>query len=1189
MINAAVLTEDAKRLVLDVEDDLRAVLAADDLRDRPWRDFHANLSSGHRTAQDYASWRDERLTQVAVSWVLTTVFVRFLEDNHLIDPVWFAGTGQRQRQAVDAEAQYFRDHPLDTAREWILQSFEYLESLPATQQLVDAKAPFREVPISGKMAERIMSFWRETDDAGRPVRLFEDSELSTRFLGDLYQDLSQHARETYALLQTPEFVEEFILDQTMDPALEERPLAGFKIIDPTCGSGHFLLGAFDRLVDGHRRENADAPLTDVVERALDSVYGVDINAFAVAIARFRLIIAALKVLGERKLASAPDLTVHIAAGDSLLPWGEGGQFTLDGYIQGSNQDEHAPSEEDRSQLARILTPGQYDAVVGNPPYITVKDAGMNSLYRNLYPTAIRQYAMTVPFMERFFKLGKQKQSSGPAGWIGQITSNSFMKREFGAKLIEKFLPTKDLQLIVDTSGAYIPGHGTPTVIVVGKNQPPGAESVHAVLGRRGEPGAPSNPAEGLVWRSIVDHIDDDFFENEFVTVTNLQGSMLHRHPWSLQGGSSPEVVTTIDGAASGMLDGVIEGKIGFASFPGNDSVFFSNRRELERTVRNPELIRSVVRGDVVRDWNISDGDWSFVPYDSNLSLIDLDERAAWFKRQWPQRTSQQNVKGFDGESQGTAGQPWWGWYRWVASRYRMPLSITFAFVATHNHFVLDRGGKVFNRSAPVIKLPEGATEDEHLNLLGVLNSSVACFWLKQNSHNKGSTVDSKGARTTQVPWEDFYEFTGTTLKDFPLGADDFTVFGRQLDDLARKRATVDAASLVESGSAPTRATIDAAEQQASSLRDQSIAVQEELDWYAYASYGITDDSLTYTGDVPEVRLGERAFEIALARRVQAGAETTAWFERHRSTPVTEIPSHWPEDYRALVQRRLDFVESDRMINLLERPEYKRRWAEDPWETKVDRALRTWLLDRLEDRAYWFDRQGRPATQSVAQLADLVGRDAELRAVVDLWAGGTDVDLTAALTKLLTTEAVPFLAAWRLKPKAMDKFRAWQHTWDLQRQEDAGTLDRKATIPVPPKYASADFRKGHYMALRGKLDVPKERFIHYPAAGVSGDGSMLLGWAGWNHVEQYLALAMTMDRMVQDGAEDEALVPLVAGLGELLFWVEQWHDEVDPTYSVNMAEYARTEYDQRRAQVGRSEQDLLDWRPPATTRGRKARS
>ena len=47
-----------------------------------------------------------------------------------------------------------------------------------------------------------------------------------------------------------------------------------------------------------------------------------------------------------------------------------------------------------------------------------------------------------------------------------------------------------------------------------------------------------------------------------------------------------------------------------------------------------------------------------------------------------------------------------------------PLSITFAFVATHNHFVLDRGGKVFKQSAPVIKLPVGASEDEHWRCSG---------------------------------------------------------------------------------------------------------------------------------------------------------------------------------------------------------------------------------------------------------------------------------------------------------------------------------------------------------------------------------------------------------------------------------------------------------------------------------------
>ena len=47
-----------------------------------------------------------------------------------------------------------------------------------------------------------------------------------------------------------------------------------------------------------------------------------------------------------------------------------------------------------------------------------------------------------------------------------------MKREFGTKLVEDFLAHKDLRLVADTSGAYIPGHGTPTAILVGRNQRP---------------------------------------------------------------------------------------------------------------------------------------------------------------------------------------------------------------------------------------------------------------------------------------------------------------------------------------------------------------------------------------------------------------------------------------------------------------------------------------------------------------------------------------------------------------------------------------------------------------------------------------------------------------------------------------------------------------------------------------------
>ncbi len=93
--------------------------------------------------------------------------------------------------------------------------------------------------------------------------------------------------------------------------------------------------------------------------------------------------------------------------------------------------------------------------------------------------------------------------------------------------------------------------------------------------------------------------------------------------------------------------------------------------------------------------------------------------------------SNYQIESLIGLSQLNRGLMWYDYSMFSKDRVRTPLSIAFAFVATHNHFVLDRGGKVFNRSAPVIKLPAGSTEADHLALLGLLNSSTACFWMKQ--------------------------------------------------------------------------------------------------------------------------------------------------------------------------------------------------------------------------------------------------------------------------------------------------------------------------------------------------------------------------------------------------------------------------------------------------------------------------
>ena len=105
----------------------------------------------------------------------------------------------------------------------------------------------------------------------------------------------------------------------------------------------------------------------------------------------------------------------------------------------------------------MLAFGSYHAVFGNPPYITVKDKQESDAYRDRYASCYREYSLSVPFAERIFKLAIRGSLEGVgAGYTGQITANSFMKREFGKKLIEEFFPGVDLTHVIDTSGAYIP-------------------------------------------------------------------------------------------------------------------------------------------------------------------------------------------------------------------------------------------------------------------------------------------------------------------------------------------------------------------------------------------------------------------------------------------------------------------------------------------------------------------------------------------------------------------------------------------------------------------------------------------------------------------------------------------------------------------------------------------------------------
>jgi SAM-dependent methyltransferase len=1141
--------------------------AADPRVEPSLREAHAGDRAQGRTGEPWETYRDAFCDQVAASWVLCTVFARTLEDRGYL-PHRLAGPG-----AADRLAQFRAMFRFLGERDYLLHVFDAVALLPGGREVFgQGFAPlWRLAPTSSALGE-LLDELRATEGGvlrfsfGRPVGEEHDG-ASTRYLGDLYQDLNEGVRKRYALLQTPEFVERFLLENTLDPAIRERGIA-VTVLDPACGSGHMLLGAYDRLYEARRRVEPGLPTEASARTALGQVYGVDLNPYAAAVARFRLVLSYLDKAGIPKLEQvSKPLDVQVYVGDSLLA-GLGELQGTFGDVLAKRGEEGAAGFERGALLSffdpetdKLLAKTRFDVVVANPPYITEKDATKRELIRKHYKAASGTYSLAAPFAERMFQLGND------GAFTGQITANSFMKREFGKRLVEEVLPNVDLTEVLDTSGAYVPGHGTPTVILFGRARRPVGPQIRVVLGSCGEPTTPDVPAKGRVWSSIAAHHGKAGYIDEFISVADMGRNKLAHHPWSLGGGGAAELKELLEHRAAKRLEEIVEPPIGRAARTGADEVMVLPRHIGARFQASKETWRDLITGEDVRDWLARSQSVVWYPYNPANQFRAFSFPMSAVRHLWPWRTTLAQRATFQGVMR-DAGLAWYEYMQYTSSAHQTPLSITFPFVATHNHFILDRGGHVFKQTAPIVKLAEGATEEDHLRLLGHLNSSTACFWMKQVAMNKGATSD-KGVLQSD-PEKFRFEFDGTKLRLLPVPnlaqLPGLRALAAELDaagsSLARnnyaaavENETLEASSRLLDRFAQIRAARDA-------LAARMVALQEELDWVVYEAfelipYGHPAASPAALGDLSSI--GELAPDERPYRLKQHGRAL-------------------PAGGSSCAAARLRLIQDDPMLSLLETPDNKRRWYRSQGKFSAEMvtdddiahdALESWLLDRAEAALHT------PHALPIRTLAHTLHQDPKVRAVCEVLTNSTTYDLETLLGDLLSKEAVASAKCQRYTEAGLETRAAWERTWDLQRREDAGET---VTIDPPPKYDQKDFENAATVwRLRGKLDVPKERFIAYPTAspppGAAGTkAGLVFGWAGWDHLQQLeaavelwqaemglhahelipratrrereeaLASAAADEALRLDAAARERLHPLLQTMADLLPWVRQWHDE-----------------------------------------------
>jgi len=1059
--------------------------------------------------EQFTLWLDRWRRQAAIQFILRILFLRVLEDRSLLGNIRLRATdGQRMWE------QLTRNLGAAAYVQWCCWDAAHL--------LPDLFGPtdFDLVLPADDLVQRFLEdVWRRPDPNRdgwlrfdfRPDPERDDEGFRTRFIGDLYQELDAEIRERYALLQTPDFVAEFILENTLCKRFGEKDFREVTLIDPTCGSGHFVVDAFGLFVEQHERfagktrgQLSVSERTHIARQVVEQqLFGCDINPYATALTRFRLTLAACDYARPASLREFRDLRLNIVTIDSLIPY----EKLLFGGVPVGGSTTHILGQPEDIERALPVLRQRYSAVVGNPPYILATDAVKRTIYRESHTAASGKFNLSAPFTERFIDLAESD------GRVGLIESNAFAQRMFGQALIEEVLTQYDLEAVVDLSGAYIPGHGTPTLILFIRNASPRGKLIKVVANRKSEFTVPSVPAQGAVWKSIHEHFSESAFDNTYVQICNYSRDELSRHPWNLS--PNRALVERIRQRASTKLS-ELAFYLGPGCLTGADEIYLMTEDQARRLGMKSTYIKWAIKGEDIRDWSLAPGAVILTPYDeteNGLLAFDL-----------PNSGCSSYLEHFHDvlahRSPLPAGRKWFEFCRSAGAEVIGKTSLAIAFIATHTHFAVNPGTAVYQRSGYSLRVVEELPADVYLFLAGLLNSSLTCFYLKEVCFDKRAGRDP--VRDT------YFEFASTSIGQIPVALDykEPSACRRRMVELAESIAEL-AQQQVEltprvvfqqpdeayhtwnrtlAGYLPhpklpppfkTAAQLRAAFAQWLALRNdvraQMIFLQEEMDWLAYEMYGLLKKAPLGEDYLSEseyrrarLELGQRSFEVV------GNSYKGDWPSGYQPPPL-------PEAIHALTDARIAIIKSNPDIAILEDPLYKRRWVPPDYEQEFREAAEWWLAEKLE---WTLEPAGRPL--SLREWARLLRDDDRICATLEVLTGNPNYDLEQELLKVIRLNAVPNRPEHYLKPAGL----------------------RKIGIEAA-EFASSDFADPVAWRVRGKLNIPRERFIYYAEfdhslRGAPADTPETLGpwfgWAGWDAAQRADALAHLLERAGQAGWE-----------------------------------------------------------------------
>lgn len=617
-----------------------------------------------------------------------------------------------------------------------------------------------------------------------PVSPYEFSVLSVEILGSAYEQFlgkqikltaghratieeKPEVRKAGGVYYTPQYIVEYIVANTVGKLAENKKpadVAKLKIVDPACGSGSFLLGAYQYLLDWHRyyykpefdrlsaisgsneyntkeRNDAvkernklpltpDGQLTTALKKQilLNNIYGVDIDLQAVEVTKLSLLLKCME--GE----TGSSINAEMRFGERVLP-------TLENNIKCGNslvdtdfydgQLDFEPGLEKKVKpfswqqaFPEVFKQGGFDVVIGNPPYVRHE---LLSDYKDYFQRSYKVYHSMADLYSYFFEKGIGLLNN--KGLFGIIVANRWMRANYGEPL-RIWLKEQPIQQIIDFVDITVfEGAATyPCIFITGKEKTKSIEITNV---------------KTLEFNSLAEYIEQN--------KTNAPQTSLEDSGWNLGSKTEKKLLKKILAAGISLGD-YVKGKIYYGIKTGLNEAFVIDKatknRLIKKDKKNAEIIKPFLAGRDIKRYQSLKSDTYLILFEkgfTNQKGKNPKNAWKWLEENYPDIAN--HLKPFEekGKKRFDQGEYWWELRTCEYYDEFEKNKIIIPAIVKNASYSFDERKFYSNDKTSIIP-----TNNKYL--LGLINSKAVDYYLKSIAATKqGGYFEYKPMYVSKLP------------------------------------------------------------------------------------------------------------------------------------------------------------------------------------------------------------------------------------------------------------------------------------------------------------------------------------------------------------------------------------------------------------------------------------------------------